>query len=181
MYRKISTLILLAFFTVCFASFSFAASTKIGVIDIKEVVNNCKYGQSIMQQLNKKYEELKTKLQQEVKKLEELKQEIQNKSALWSKEVKEKKQEEYQKLLQEVRQLQQESEVEMQAYQQKLLQPLFNKLEKVISDYAKDNDYDLIIEKKQPGIYYASPKIDITNKIIKILDNMYEENKNLNE
>jgi len=161
------------------SSFVYAQNMKIGVIDIKEVVKNCKYGQVIMQQLNQKYEELKTKLQQKVEKLEELKQEIQNKSALWSKEVKAKKQKEYKELLQEVRQLQQDSEVEMQAYQQKLLQPLFNKLEKVITNYAKEHGYDLILEKKQPGLYYVSSRIDITNDIINILDSMYEENKSL--
>jgi len=179
-FLRVSVLFLVAFVFLgtCFLSGVRAQEgIKIGVIDIKEVVNNCKYGQDIMSQLQLKYDELKAKLQQELKKLNELKTEIQQKSALWSKEEKQKKEKEYNELLNKIKELQQASEIEIQSYQQKLLQPLFVKLEKVIKDFAQKQGYDLILEKKQPGLYYASNKIDITGKIINILDKMYEKEK----
>ncbi|NPA40144.1 MAG: OmpH family outer membrane protein [Thermodesulfobacteria bacterium] len=177
MKKLYGTLLLILFFSFLSFGVSFAQETKIGVIDVKEIVNECKYGQQIMQKLQNRYDELRAKLQKMVKKLQDLKKEIDTKSSLWSKDVKEKKQKEYEDLLKKIKQLQQESEIQMQEYQQKLLQPLFKKLEKVLKDYAEKNGYDLIIEKKQPGIYYVSNKIDLTSEMIKLLDEMYEKEK----
>ena len=177
MKKLCGILILALFIGLSYFGVSFAQGTKVGVIDVKEIVNDCKYGQQIMQKLQNRYDELRAKLQKMIKKLQDLKNEIDTKSSLWSKEVKEKKQKEYEELLKNIKQLQQESEIQMQEYQQKLLQPLFKKLEKVLKDYAEKNGYDLIIEKKQPGIYYVSNKVDLTSEMVRLLDQMYEKEK----
>lgn len=52
---------------------------KIGMIDIKRVINTSKYGQEVMEKLQKKYEELQAKLEAKGKELEALKEEIEKK------------------------------------------------------------------------------------------------------
>jgi outer membrane protein len=61
----------------------------------------------------------------------------------------------------------------MKEYEKKMLDPVFKELEKVIDKFVSTEKYDLILEKNQPGIYYASPEIDITQKIIKLFDEHY--------
>ncbi|PMP68813.1 MAG: hypothetical protein C0190_00885 [Thermodesulfobacterium geofontis] len=147
---------------------------RIGVIDIKKVINTSKYGQEVMNQLQKKYDELSAKIQKKAEELQALKDEIEKKSSLWSQEVKEKKQSEYQKLLRELKSMQEDAQYEMKEYEKKMLDPVFKELEKVIDDFVNVEKYDLILEKNQPGIYYTSPNIDVTQKIIELFDKHYE-------
>ena len=63
---------------------------KIGVIDLKKIVQESIYGKTVMQKLQKKYEQLSKKIKEKIKELEALKNEIDTKSALWSDSVREK-------------------------------------------------------------------------------------------
>lgn len=169
--------LLIMIFFLGFVKCAYAQSSnvfKIGVIDIKKVINTSKYGQEVMNQLQQKYDELSVKIQKKAEELQALKDEIEKKSSLWSQEVKEKKQSEYQKLLRELKSMQEDAQYEMKEYEKKMLDPVFKELEKVIDEFVKIEKYNLILEKNQPGIYYASPDIDITQKIIELFDKHYE-------
>ncbi len=150
---------------------------KIGVIDIKRVINTSKYGQEVMEQLQKKYEELQAKLDAKNKELEALREEIEKKGQLWSQELREKKQSEYQKKLRELKALQEDAQFEIQEYERKLLDPVFKELEIVIKEYVEKEKFDLIFEKTQPGIYYASPRIDLSPVIVDLFNKQYEAKK----
>ncbi|MFN3406591.1 MAG: OmpH family outer membrane protein [Caldimicrobium sp.] len=177
--QKVFLLILI----VLFITFSFAQAQttgegiKIGVIDIKRVINTSKYGQEVMEKLQKKYEEIQAKIDERVKELEALREEIEKKGSLWSQEQREKKQSEYQKKLRELKTFQEDAQFEMQEYERKLLDPIFKELENIIKNYVEKEKYDLIMEKSQPGIYYASSKIDLSPKIVDLFDKHYEETK----
>ncbi len=165
-------------FNLSLIKYVYAQNTlKIGVIDVKKVINNSKYGQEVMNQLQLKYNELSEKIQKKAKELQELKNEIEKKSSLWSQEVKEKKQLEYQKKLRELKGMQEDAQYEMKEYEKKMLDPVFKELEKVIKEFVQKEKYDLILEKNQPGIYYASPEIDLTSKIIELFDKHYTKIK----
>jgi len=146
---------------------------KIAVIDIGKVVNESLYGKDAMEKLQKKYEELSQKLNKKFEEVKKLKEEIETKSKLWSEEIKKKKEELYKKKLEELRKLQEEVQYQMDELQKKLFEPVFNSLEKIINNYMKEHQYDLLLEKKQNGIYYVSPRIDITSKIIEKFDEYY--------
>ena len=173
----------LGLFILIFMIFPFSAvmaqtntqGLRIGVIDIKRVINTSKYGQEVMEKLQKKYEELQGKLEVKTKELEALKDEIEKKGQLWSQEMIEKKQNEYQKKLRELKALQEDAQFEMQEYERKLLDPVFKELEVVIKDFVEKEKFDLILEKTQPGIYYASPRIDLSPVIVDLFNKYYEE------
>ncbi len=174
--------VLIAFLTIVFGVFLFkdvyAKSTcKIGVIDVKKVINESEYGKEVMKKLQQKYNELSAKIQKKAKELRALKEEIEKKSSLWSDEVKEKKKSEYQKMLRELKSMQEDAQYEMKEYEKKMLDPVFKELEKVLKKFAKSEKYDLILEKNQPGIYYISSKVDITKKIIELFNRHYEKIK----
>lgn len=150
---------------------------KIGIIDIKRVLNTSKYGQEVMEKLQKKYEELQAKIEAKGKELEALKDEIEKKSQLWSADVREKKQSEYQKKLRELKTFQEDAQFEMQEYEKKLLDPIFKELEDIIKRYVEKEKYDLIMERGQPGIYYASPRVDISPVIVDLFNKHYDETR----
>jgi len=174
--------LLIFVFSLLGMGFAYAQSDlKIAVIDIKRVVNTSKYGQEVMEKLQKKYEELQAKLEARAKELDALKEEIEKKGALWSQEVREKKQQEFQKKLREFRTMQEDAQLEMQELEKKLLDPVFKELENLIKDYVQKEKIDLILEKNQPGIYYASPRIDISPKVVELFDTYYETTKGKKE
>jgi outer membrane protein len=146
---------------------------RIGVIDSQKVINTSKYGQEVKAQLQQKYDELSAKIQKKAEEVQALKDEIEKKGSLWSQEVKEKKQSEYQKLLRELKSMQEDAQYEMKEYEKKILDPFNKELDEVIKKFANTEKYDLILEKNFPGIYYTSPEIDITQKIIKLFDDHY--------
>lgn len=181
MMRKFDLILVVSFFLLFQFSNAVAQTNfqdiKIGVIDIKRVINTSKYGQEIMEELQKKYDELRAKLDAKTKELDDLREEIEKKGQLWSQEVREKKQSEYQKKLRELKTLQEDAQFEMQEYERKLLDPVFKELEVVIKDYVEKEKFDLILEKTQPGIYFASQRIDLSPTIVDLFNKHYEEKK----
>ncbi len=53
--------------------------------------------------------------------------------------------------------------------QEELLKPFHEKVAKSISDYAAQNGYDMVIDIATTALPYYSPKIDITEEIIKLV------------
>ena len=53
--------------------------------------------------------------------------------------------------------------------QEELLKPFHEKVAKSISDYAAANGYDMVIDIATTALPYYSPKIDITEEIIKLV------------
>lgn len=179
MLKKSVLAIMVISFMLCYSLSGHTAQEplKIAVIDIKRVINTSKYGQEVMDQLQKKYEELQAKLENKGKELEMLKEEIEKKSHLWSQEMREKKQSEYQKKLRELKTMQEDAQFEMQELERKLLDPVFKELEVVIKNFVEKEKYDLIFEKTQPGIYFASARIDLSPQIVDLFNRHYEEMK----
>jgi outer membrane protein len=177
----VASLFILAFTLLMMDSALAQSDLKIAVVDIRMIVNTSKYGQEVMEKLQKKYEELQAKLEARARELDALREEIEKKGPLWSQEVREKKQQEFQRKLREFRTMQEDAQFEMQELERKLLDPVFKELEKVIRDYVQREKIDLLLEKNQPGIYYVSPRIDISSKVIELFDNYYETTKRKKE
>ncbi len=58
----------------------------------------------------------------------------------------------------------------LQRHQQELLEPIQNHIMKVIEGYAKDNEYDMVLDAAtMPSLLYRSPSIEKTEEIIKKL------------
>ena len=53
--------------------------------------------------------------------------------------------------------------------QEELLKPFHEKVAKSISDYADQQGYDLVIDIATTALPYFSPKVDITEEIIKLV------------
>ncbi len=106
--------------------------------------------------------------------MEAFQQEMQKKAPLLSEEARAEKQREYQKMVREFRAMQEDAQFEMKEAEKKALKPIFKDLEKVIRQMAQKEGYDLILEKNMPGVYWASPRVDITQKVIQLY-NQYRQ------
>ncbi|MBX6423864.1 OmpH family outer membrane protein [Thermosulfurimonas sp. F29] len=163
-------LIVVLAWTVLLAGAAFAEAPRIAVLDLQKVVRSSKAGQEAMQQLQAKFKKLQAKLEAKKKEIEAFQQELQKKAPLLSEEARAEKQREYQKMVREFRAMQEDAQFEMKEAEKKALKPIFQDLEKVIRDMARKEGYDLILEKNMPGVYWASPRVDITQHVIQLYD-----------
>ncbi|NDY43666.1 OmpH family outer membrane protein, partial [Dissulfurirhabdus thermomarina] len=61
-------------------------------------------------------------------------------------------------------------EQEMRQAEDRVMQPVLERLRKVLDRLAKDRGYDLILDVKTPGVIYSSSAIDITDAVVAAYD-----------
>ncbi len=166
----------LGFLFFWFWGMAWAAPPKIAVIDLQRVVRSSEAGKEAMARLQAKFQSLQKKLEAKRKEIEAFQQEMQKKAPLLSEEARAEKQREYQKMVREFRAMQEDAQFEMKEAEKKALKPIFKDLEKVIRQMAQKEGYDLILEKNMPGVYWASPRVDITQKVIQLY-NQYRQSQ----
>ena len=92
-----------------------------------------------------------------------------------SDEAKAKQQVEYQRQMKELNRFIKDAQDDLHAEYQELLEPIRKALDDIINSYGKEHHLDLILDIRQPGIVYASDRIDITDKILAIYNKMYKQ------
>ncbi len=159
-----------------FSSLVQAGEVKIAVLDLQQVVRKSEAGKAALAKLQQKFETLRQKLQAKEEELRKFKEELEKKAPLLSPEARQEKEREYQKMLREYQAEREDAQFEMKQAEQKALQPIMKDLEKVVKDMAKKEGYDLILEKRMPGVYWTSPAIDITDHVVELY-NQYRKSQ----
>jgi len=157
-------------------SVGLAKEVKIAVIDLQQVVRKSEAGQQALAKLQAKFDSLKKQLEAKEEELRKFKEELEKKAPLLSPEAREEKEREYQKMLREYQAQREDAQYEMKQAEQKALQPIMKDLEQVVKKMAKEEGYDLLLEKRMPGIYWTSQAIDITDHIVELY-NQYRKSR----
>ena len=145
-------------------------TVKIGVINMQKVVRQSHEGKKAMEKLNKKFETLQKQLQKKQSELKAFKEDLEKKAPLMREEARAEKERQYKKMLREYKDQSDDAQYEMRQMEQKVMETILKKLEKVVRKIAKDKGYTIILEKNMPGLYYVSPDADITQEIISAYD-----------
>lgn len=147
-----------------------AQSVSIAVLDMQKVVLNSEQGKAAKKDMESKFKELEKKFKKEEDALAALQNEIEKKSSVWSEEKKQDKAIEFQKMRRDLRVKQDDANLELKQLQEKKLAPIFEELEKVVKNFAKEKGYAIIL----PGqaVLYAVESVDITEDVTKALNSM---------
>ena len=119
-----------------------------------------------MHRQRKKIEEMK-------KEIEEIKQKL--KSPVISKQEKSKLEDELQQKLRDLQRFQQDEQLKIMKLEQKYTMELIQEVVKLIRNYQKEKNIPMIVEVHDAGIIAASPKYDLTEKIIKLYNQQAEK------
>ncbi len=158
------------FFVLSYTSFSYARGIKIAVIDMQQIMQQSNIGKTTISKLKAKYKNLQEKLNQQAKKVQQARQEFEKKAPLLSKEAKQKEAQKISNMIRDLQAQQQNYQMEMRQAEQEAMKPIFAKLRKLIQKIGREKGYAIILEKNMPGVYYVSPRVDITKMIIKELN-----------
>ena len=151
------------------AASAYAGTVKIGVIDMQKIVFESKEGKKAKAEWDKEYNEKKQEIDKKTKELQKLQEELKKNAAVLSEKAKKQKQEELRKKAMELQFLKQEAMQYLQKRNAELVDAIIKKAIKIIQDYGKKNGYTLIID-RTGKVVYSDPSVDLTKKIIQIMD-----------
>jgi outer membrane protein len=170
--RKI-LLIILSIFTLSTLTF---AQEKYAYVDLIKVMNDSKTGQKLKKEIEDKFKFFKSQADDIENKIEDLKKQLE--SPLLSDKAKSEKQAKIRELQRQLQQLTIDAQQQLNQMKSDAEKKLIEKIRLAAKEYLDKNNLDIIFTNGLYGIVlYSDNKIDITDKIIKLLDGNTNETK----
>jgi outer membrane protein len=174
MKRFITALGITLMFTLAAGTLS-AQDTKIVYIDSQRILYESAAGKEAMKQLNTMKEQKEAEVQKRQSKLKSMGESIQAKSATMTPAAKDDLEAQYEREAKDLQRYIKDAQDEFRGLEMKFLKPLNKEIDDSIKIYSEKNGVDLVLDKTNPVVIYASSKIDVTNQIMEILNKRYQD------
>ena len=164
-YKKNFVYILIIFFSIISISKS---SENIAYLDLDKIVKNTKAGKSIINKLKASKDSALNKFEQKEKELKKAEVDINKQKNVLSKEELKSKISDFRK---EIASFRNDREKLINDFNIKKIQEFekfFKKITPIIGEYVEEKNIDIVLDKK--NIFLANKNNDITNEIIKLID-----------
>jgi outer membrane protein len=142
------------------------AELKIGVYDNRQIIDSLPTVQKEFQKLNAEFEPKQKEISDLQARLLALKEDIEKNAPVLSQADLQAKQLEYQSKRRELQLLAEDTERVFNVRRNEMARQIQGMVEEEVLKVAKDEQFDLIL---RSGVLYASPSVDITQKILKRL------------
>ncbi len=160
-------LLLLVFIMV---SGSALASGKIAYVEVQRVLETSEPGKKALDQLTKRFEDMRAELDRERGNVEKMREELQKQSLVLSQDAQEDLEAELRTKVREFQEMFQAYQARMQQEEQELSEPIIDILFDVINEYGQKNEYAAIFDAQGSGLIYADEALNITDKVIEELN-----------
>ena len=142
-----------------------AAEFKIGVVDGMDVVSKSAAGKGVQDAIKRKSDELSKPFAQKRQELAKQVEDFQKQASVMKEDARKTKAAELEKKMQDFQKSGGDAEKQLQQYQEQQLAPLFQKLEGAVKTVAMQEKLDMVLDKRNAGLLYMDPKMDITEKV----------------
>lgn len=139
--------------------------TKIGIMNVQQVLTGSDAGKKVKEQIEAKMAGLRSEFQAEEEGLIAFQKEIEKKSSVWSEEVKATKIREFQKMKRELKEKTDDASFEMRQFQNKELDPIVKKLDGVVKEFGEKGGYTVILDAKA-GVVFLDRSVEISDQLI---------------
>jgi outer membrane protein len=143
------------------------AEFKIGFVNGQRVVNESPQAKRAKQKLEKEFEKRDQELQQLSKRLQSLQENLEKNGVTMGESERRNKEREFNDLNRDFQRKQREFREDLNLRQNEEMAAIFERANRVIKQIAEAEKYDLIV---QEAVYF-SPRIDLTEKVVKALSN----------
>jgi len=147
------------------AGSSSAVELKIGFVNSQRILSEAPQATKAKKKIENDFTKRDLELQKLAKQLQTLQENIEKNSATLSETDRHNKEREFSDLNRDFQRKQREFKEDLNLRQNEEMAKIFERVNKVIRGIAETEKYDLILQEA----VYASPRIDLTDKIIKIL------------
>ena len=162
---KVAVGLLLAAALVLTPMWAAAAEFKVGIVDGMDVVSKSADGKRVQDSIKRKSEELGKPFAQRRQELGKQVEDFQKQAGVMKEDVRKAKAAELEKKMQDLQKQGADAEKQLQQFQEQQLAPMFQKLEAAVKAVATDQKLDLVLDKRNAGLLYIDPKLDITDKV----------------
>lgn len=159
-------LILSLFVVLLLPSLAIAAELKVGVINMKKIMESAEPAQEAAAQLEKRFQGKEKELKEKETELEGLAKEMETQNMMLSQEAKQNKQIEFRRKYEDFMRMRETTKNEVQEEKVKVLKPMLEILGQVVKEYGAKNNFTVIFDQLGSGILYAEDELDITDQII---------------
>jgi outer membrane protein len=166
MYRHLLTALLF----VLLSSQALAADVKIGFFDMQAVVERSEIGKGGADKFKQEREKVRDRQAAKLKEIQELEEEFKKKENVWSQDVKKKKFQDIVSKKMEYDRATYEDYRQLGQLEQELLRPLRDKVFDIVRRLGKEGGYTMILEMQQAGLVYALPSLEVTEQIVRELN-----------
>jgi outer membrane protein len=156
------------------AAFGQTAQQKVGVIQTQSAMVSTKDGQKAVQELNDRLQPRKGELERKAAEVRELQERLQRGGAAMAEAAKDELTRQIDAKTKSYNRAMQDAQDEYQQENRKLLEELSGRMTSVISKYAVDHGYSVILDVSNPNtpVMYVSNTVDVTRDIIDLYDKM---------
>lgn len=147
------------------AGISSAVELKIGFVNSQRVLAEAPQATKAKKKIEGDFSKRDVELQKMAKQLQSLQESLEKNSVTMAENDRQGKEREFADLNRDFQRRQREFKEDLNMRQNEEMAKIFERVNKVIKGIAETEKYDLILQEA----VYASPRIDLTDKIIKIL------------
>ncbi len=142
-----------------------AADVKIGIVDGMDIMEKSPAGKAVQDNIKRKGQELSRPFEQRRQDIARMMTDFEKQASLMKDDARKRKEEEINKKMEEFRKQGADAEKQLADYQQKELAPLLQKLQTAVNSVAQEMKLDIVLDKRNSGILYIAPGMDITEKV----------------
>jgi outer membrane protein len=159
------TIALLAGATICTA-----AELKVGYVNIQRAVAESKSGQAANEKFTVEASRVRDDIMKEKESIEQAAEMLQKQSAMLTEDVRRSKELEMARRQRDYERLVEDQKGELQLKEAQLTGEILERLIPIVRDYGKKHGFSIIFERSERVLLYADQSLDLTDKIIAILD-----------
>ena len=154
-----------------FAAPASAEELKIGVVDIDQALAATEDGKAARDEFERKLREGEAQLKPMADQLKTMFEEVEQKQFVLSEDAIRQKRLEVAELQNKIENRKREIEGQLQVDRERLLGPILEKLEGIITDLGRTGGFSMILRRGTPGVVYTREALDITDQIVQAYNN----------
>lgn len=169
--KKVGILFLSWGLLMVFTSLTFAVEPlKIAYVDMQKALNYCEAGKEAKRQMTLEVEKMQKVFAGKQKELEKIKEDLEKRGSVLSENVRREKDRDYQTKLRDLQRLQKDYEDDLRRKDREFTERILKNVEVIIKQMGEEGKYTVILEKNQPTILFISNSLDLTEEVIKRID-----------
>ena len=149
-----------------FPAMSLAADLKIGFVNTEKLFRESPLAVKAQKKLEKEFQSREQEIQKQVKQARELQNHLEKEGLTMSEADRGKKQKDLANLTRDIQHAQREFREDLNQRKNEEFAGVQDRARKAIVEIAEKEKFDLIVE----NVVYASPKVDITDRVLKALE-----------
>jgi len=143
---------------------------RVGYVDLQRILARSQAGVQAREQLEKEKVGMQKQLDGHKVELDKLRDELEKKGQLLSADARRDKQDQLERKLRDAQRLAGDLEKELQRKEQNMGAKILRELEGIFTRVGKEKGYAMILERRQAGVVYGAPEVDVTEEVIKAFD-----------